>query len=110
MIGSFYLKQAVSAQEKRNNELASSTTQLYKQVSELQTRETDYKVRNDEMVANLGVVQADLEASKRESAERLERMETIMSDSILYSCVELMLEFKKDLHAKWEPDHEIELW
>ena len=66
-------------------------------------------MRNEELVANLAAVQATLEASERESNAKLKRMETIIGYAILYAHVELMFEFKEGCHAKWDPDHQIEL-
>ena len=109
MIGSLNLKWAMSAQEWRNNELASINSQLWKQIAEVQTRESNLKVKNVELVAKLAIVQATVTVSERESALRLERMKTIMGYDILHARAMLMLEYKEGHNVEWDLNHEIEI-
>ena len=83
MNGSLYSKQAVSAQEKRNHELANTNSHLRRKIGEVQTQESNMKVRNADLEAELVAVRVFLKATRRESVLKLERMETIMDNAML---------------------------
>ena len=99
----------MSTQERRKHELANTNSQLRRQIGEVQTQKSDLKVKNADLEAELATVWVALETTERESALRLERMDTIMGDSILHAHAELMLEYKEGHNAEWDPDWEIEI-
>ena len=89
-----HLKQKMTTQERQNVNLAAENSTPRKQVAQLQAREIELKKMNDSLEQELAMEKVAREAAEKECADHLSMMKSILVDTTLHDCTELMEEFK----------------
>ena len=111
----------MTAQERRDNDLAASNTSLRKQASELIVAQAELRVRtaeleaqNAELEAKFATLEGEITTSKaaRTASEaeveaNLAQMKSVDVDATLHARAELMEAFKASQHAEWDPDFKV---
>lgn len=107
----------MTAQEKRNQDLANTNAQLRKQLAKATEKEKQLTESQATVQTNLQSARAELEstrigweADKVEKVVLLVRLDTTAVEAILKTRVNLIEVYKVGKHITWDPDEEIDLF